>query len=294
MTSLTERRQRLRAVLNDDACHSPAPVFDPLSARAATDLGFEVLMLPGSTASALVLGAPDVVVLTLTEFAEQARRITRVSLLPLLVDADHGYGNALGVMRCVEELEAAGVAGLTIEDTALPRPYGARADTVIPLPEMLGKLHAAVAARTDPATVILGRTSALRAEGLDGCRERIAAYAETGVDGIFLAPGPRERVQLEAIRAATSLPLVLGSGAPELNDRAYLASQGVRLLLQGHAPFRAAVKAMYEALRALRAGASPESLAASGASTDLLARLTDQAAYDERQAAYLGGGSGET
>ena len=125
MHALTERRERFRAVLDGTSCIYPASVFDPVSARIADDLGFEIGMFAGSVASLVVLGAPDLTLITLTEFAGQARRICRAGNLPLLVDADHGYGNALNVMRTVEELETAGVAGLTIEDTALPQAFGA-------------------------------------------------------------------------------------------------------------------------------------------------------------------------
>ncbi len=114
----------MRAILAGTQCLHPGSVFDPISARIAEDLGFEMGMFAGSIASFTVLGAPDIVVLTLTEFADQIRRITRAGNLPLLVDADHGYGNALNVMRTVQELETAGVAALTIEDTLLPRAYG--------------------------------------------------------------------------------------------------------------------------------------------------------------------------
>ena len=104
-------------------------------------------MFAGLIGSGTVLGAPDLVVLTLTEFAEQIRRIARGSDLPLMVDADHGYGNALNVMRTVEELETSGVAALTIEDTVLPTPFGGQGEGLISIEEMLGKLRAAVAAR---------------------------------------------------------------------------------------------------------------------------------------------------
>src|SRR5215510_5382458 len=120
----TKRRERFRAILSGERCVHPGSVFDPISARIAEDLGYEVGMFAGSIASLAVLGAPDIVVLTLSEFAAQAYRINRAGNLPLLVDADHGYGNALSVKRTVEELETAGVAALTIEDTLLPQPYG--------------------------------------------------------------------------------------------------------------------------------------------------------------------------
>ena len=115
--TVTERRRQYRGLLQHSGCYHPASVFDPVSARLAEAAGFEIAMLAGSIASATVLAAPDIVVLTLTELAQQARRIVRAGRLPLMVDADHGYGNALSVMRTVEELEAAGVAALTIEDT---------------------------------------------------------------------------------------------------------------------------------------------------------------------------------
>jgi carboxyvinyl-carboxyphosphonate phosphorylmutase len=104
------RRQKLRAVFAGDTCIHPGSVYDPISARVAEDLGFEAGMFAGSVASLTVLGAPDLIVLTLSEFADQAHRICRAGELPLIVDADHGYGNALNVRRTVEELETAGVA----------------------------------------------------------------------------------------------------------------------------------------------------------------------------------------
>jgi len=279
-------RPSIRPILAGDACVSPASVYDPLSARAAHRLGFDLMMLAGSVASAVVLAAPDIVVLTLTEFAEQARRITRASPLPLLVDADHGYGNALNVMRCVQELEAAGVAALTIEDTLLPRPFGATGEQLVSVEEATGKMAAALAARTHPETVILARTGALRVEGLDAARRRVAAYSGTGADGIFLV-GARTRDEIEALRAVTSLPFVLGTATPELLDRAWLAARGVRIVLTGHAPFQAAVRAMYEALVAARAGATAADLRDGVAPPELLANLLAQPAYDADAARFL-------
>jgi Phosphoenolpyruvate phosphomutase len=120
----TERRERFRALLSGNRCVHPGSVYDAISARIAEDLGFEVGMFSGSIGSMSVLGAPDLVVLTLTEFAGEAYRICRAGNLALLVDADHGYGNALNVRRTVEELETAGICAMSIEDTVLPRPYG--------------------------------------------------------------------------------------------------------------------------------------------------------------------------
>ena len=152
----TARRERFRAHLATDRCLVPASIFDAFSARIAEDLGYEIGMVGGSTASLAVLGAPDLIVLTLTEFADQMRRIARASNLPFMVDADHGYGNALNVMRTVEELETAGIAALTIEDTALPQAYGQGAETrLLSLEEGVGKMKAAVAARPTPSAPAL-------------------------------------------------------------------------------------------------------------------------------------------
>ena len=182
----TDRRRAFRAILAGEDCVHPASVFDPVSARIAEDLGFETGMFAGSVASFTVLGAPDMVVLTLTEFAEQVRRMTRATdWLPLLVDADHGYGNALSVMRTVAGTGGRRAAALTIEDTALPLPYGD------------GKLQAAVArgrpgqdprgagGADDCDLVVVGRTSALRAGGLDEAMARAPAYAGAGADALF-------------------------------------------------------------------------------------------------------------
>src|ERR1700710_3302924 len=120
----TDRRERYRATIAGSACIHPGSVYDAISARIAEEIGFESGMFAGSIASFTVLAAPDLIVLTLTEFAGQAYRINRAGKLPLMVDADHGYGNALNVKRTVEELETAGVAGISIEDTELPTPFG--------------------------------------------------------------------------------------------------------------------------------------------------------------------------
>jgi carboxyvinyl-carboxyphosphonate phosphorylmutase len=255
----SERRARLRAVLAGDACLHPASLHDPVSARIASDLGFELGMFAGSVASMAVLGAPDLIVLTLTEFADQARRIVRAGAPPLLCDADHGYGNALNVMRTVEELEHAGIAGLSLEDTELPRPFGEEATRLISLAEGLGKIRAALAARQDPGTVILARTGAPSVTGLQDAIERARAYDASGADALFFT-GVSEPAQLDALAAATTLPIMLG-GLPEtMQDRDYLAARRVRIALQGHQPFAAAAAAVHAVLKQLRDGVAPSAL----------------------------------
>jgi carboxyvinyl-carboxyphosphonate phosphorylmutase len=283
---LSERRKQYRRVLEGNVCVHPASVFDAMSARMAASLGFEIGMFAGSIASGTVLGAPDLVVLTLTEFAEQIRRIARGSDLPLMVDADHGYGNALNVMRTVEELETAGVAALTIEDTVLPSPFGGKSEGLISVEEMLGKLRAAVAARVDPSLVLIGRTSALRHGGVAEAEKRVRAYQDTGVDAIFLV-GATTREEVEAMHRAVKLPLLLGGSTPALSDRSYLASQGVRIALQGHHPFYAAAKAVYDTLKYLREGGAPSGLKDRVASEEQLAIALRQNDYKRWQNDYL-------
>ena len=288
----TERRERLRSIIAGSRCIYPGSVFDPISARIAEDVGFEAMMFAGSIASFTVLGAPDVVTLTLTEFAHQALRINRAGKLPLLVDADHGYGNALSVKRTVEELETAGVAGLTIEDTLLPTAYGSKAVSLTPIVEGVGKMKAALLGRQDQRLVVIARTSALLISSLDDTIARLKAYEEVGVDMLFMA-GVKTRAQLDAVASAVKLPLFLGSAGPELYDLDYLSARNVRVCLQGHLPFLAAVNAAYETLKALRDGTPPAQIKTI-ASPDLMKQVTRQADYvkwsQELLDAGLGGG----
>ena len=283
----TDRRQRFRAVLAGDQCIHPGSVFDPISARIAEELGFEVGMFAGSIASFTVLGAPDLIVLTLSEFAEQAYRINRAGKLPLLVDADHGYGNALNVMRTVQELETAGVAAMCVEDTLLPRAYGEKKPSLISLEEGVGKMRAALAAREDPSFVIVGRTSAAAITGTEDVVRRAKAYAEAGVDALFFAGG-MTREQLDALSAAVKIPLMLGGSGRELQDRDYLSSRRVRIALQGHQPFSAAVQAVYNTLKALREGTKPSDLQGI-ASAETMQRVTRDGDYKTWIEKFLGG-----
>ncbi|MGD9827957.1 MAG: oxaloacetate decarboxylase [Hyphomicrobiaceae bacterium] len=284
----SKRRERLRAVLTGTTCVHPGTVFDPISARIAEDLGFEVGMLAGSIASMTVLGAPDIILLTLSEFADQAHRICRAGELPVLADADHGYGNALNVMRTVEELETAGIAGLSIEDTALPMSYGEpRKTSLLSLEEGAAKMRAAVAARRDPGLVIAGRTSAPGMTGIDDAIRRAKAYEAAGVDALFLI-GIKTRADLERVAAETRQPLILGGPGKEILDRPYLASQRVRICLIGHQPFAAAVKAVHDTLAALRAG-TPGGEIKGQASSELMDQVTREPQYKGWIDDYLGG-----
>ena len=281
-----KRREALRLILTGSTCVRPGSVYDAISIRIAEDLGFEVGMFGGSVASLAVLGDPDIALITLTELAEQMRRMSRAASLPVLVDADHGYGNALNVRRTVQELETAGAAGLTIEDTLLPQAFGQSWTQLIPLEEGVGKMKAALDARDDPALVIMARTGAVSISGLDDAIARAMVYEATGVDALFFT-GVKTHGELDAISAATKLPIVLGGFPEEMIDLNYLANRRVRIALQGHAPFAAATQAVYETLKALRDGRSPKNLKGL-ASSELTSRVTRDADVKARNAEFLG------
>jgi len=283
-----DRRERLRALMAGERCVYPGSVFDALSARLAEDVGFEIGMLGGSIASLAVLGAPDLIVLTLAELAEQVRRITRAGQLPLMVDADHGYGNALNVMRTVEELEAAGACGCSIEDTLLPAAFGTP-DTpqLLSIEEGVGKMKAALMARQDKRFAIVGRSSSIGMTGVEDTIARARAYEAAGVDAFFIA-GAKTRAEVEAVSAAIRIPLVLGGPSPALQDLDYLGRQRVRICIQGHLPIAAGIRAMYETMRSLRAGTAPKDVAGI-ASPELMKQVTRDADYRRWTKEFLGG-----
>src|SRR4051812_8618642 len=281
-----KRRENLRAIISGSACIRLGSVYDAISIRIAEDLGFEVGMFGGSVASLAVLSDPDITLITLTELAEQMRRMSRAAALPVLVDADHGYGNALNVRRTVQELEAAGAAGLTIEDTLLPQAYGQAKTQLISLDEGVGKMKAALDGRSDPSLVIIGRTGAATVTSVDDAILRGKAYEGTGVDALFFT-GVKTRADLEKIAAATTLPILLGGPTEEMTDWDFLSRQRVRIAVQGHAPVAAATQAVFETLKAVREGAAPKQLKGL-ASAELMKQVTREAVTSQRGTDFLG------
>ena len=283
----TEQRKRLRVLLAGDKCITPASVWDALSARVAQSVGYEYGMLAGSVASSTSLAAPDLLVLTLTEFADQVRRIMRASNLSLLVDADHGYGNALNVMRTVVELEHSGVSALSIEDTLLPVPFGnASKDQLISIEEGVGKMRAALAARSDPSLILMGRTQALKVEGLEGTLARVKAYAAAGVDMIFIV-GVETVAEVAAVYAAAKLPIMVGPAPGATLKHADIAAHGARVMLQGHTPMAAVARALRETYEHLYKGGAPSALKDKIATPQEMDRLIDAESYQQWQRDYL-------
>ena len=280
----TEKRERLRAILAGPKCVSPVTVFDALSARVAQSVGCEVGVLSGSVSANTLIAAPDLGLQTLTEFAHQVRSITRVSDLSLVLDSDNGYGNALNVMRCVQELEHAGTAALMVEDVVLPERYGSGGFELVSSEEMVGKLRAALAAREDRTLIVLARTASARTESPQAIAARAKAYAATGVDGIFLS-GLKTLEQFDAVRDAVKIPIVCGS--TQQIDRKVLEARGVRLMLQGHQPVAAVVKALREVYTHLHGGGAPAALKDRIVNPEELGAVTQVAEYEARRKAYL-------
>ena len=203
----------LRSTLGDGNSRLVVSAYDALTARVAEAAGFEILHVTGFGSAAALTGGPDIGLVTMTEMVETTRRICDAVERPVIADADCGYGNPLNVMRTVRALEAAGAAGLHLEDQVTPKRCGHMAGkAVIPTAEMVAKIAAAVDARNDPDFVIIARTDARAPEGLDAALERAHAYSAAGADVLFVeAPESVEEIR----RIATELP------GPQLFNWAY-------------------------------------------------------------------------
>lgn len=264
-------------------------VFNPLVAMLAERLGFRAVYLSGGALSA-AHGVPDVGLLSVNDFAEEARRITLATRLPLLCDADTGFGEALNVERTVRLYEAAGAAGLHLEDQQLPKRCGHLSGKQLVDPEaMAAKIRAAVRARRDPDFVIIARTDARGVEGFDAAVARARRYLAAGADGIF--PEALES-EAEFARFAQEVPTLLLANMTEfgkspLLDVATLGRLGYRLVLYPLTAFRAAMKAAEMTLAELsREGQQRSALPRMMTRAELYS-LLDYHGYEERDRAFF-------
>jgi len=263
-------RERFRQVLSRDTCTLAANIFDPLSARIAQLLEYQVCVLSGSVGKVANLGVPDIVLSNMSDVVDHCRRIIRMADVSLMVDAEDGFGNAVNVSRTVRELEAAGVSAIEIEDNLVPRQFNLSRPGLVSTEEQVGKLQAAVAARLDATTVIVARSAALGECPLEEALQRIRAYSETGAEAVMLTGG-KSREQLQAVHRVTPLPLcVLSPPADVRNDPAFLEANGVRVLMLGNPTFAVAVKAIHDCLQHLRDGNPLEDLSGRQAAPALL------------------------
>lgn len=205
----SDRRRRLRELLADPEPVVAPGAYDALSARLVETAGFPAVYMTGFGSTASLLGRPDVGLLGGAEMIDNARRIAAAVDVPLISDADTGYGNPINVVRTVREHEQAGVAAIHLEDQIMPKKCGhMTGKSVVPVEEMTAKVRAAVAARTDPDFLLIARTDARAVEGLDAALSRARAYAEAGADALFVeAPTSEEEVETVA-RSLPDVPLV--------------------------------------------------------------------------------------
>lgn len=265
---------RLRARLEQRTILIVPGVVDALSARLAQEAGFPAIYLTGAGLANAQFGLPDLGLIGLAEVTAHTARIAEAVDVPLIVDADTGYGNALNVRRTVRELERAGAAALQLEDQVSPKRCGHFAGKeVIPRDEMVQKIRAAVEARRDPDTVIIGRTDALALEGIEGAIARARAYRAAGADVIFVE-APLSRDHLARLPKEIDAPLLVNQvegGRTPLLSAQELEALGFRIALYANTLLRVALFAVRDALA---------TLAADGSSDRLRERMLD---WDERQ-----------
>ncbi len=238
--------------------------YDALTARLIEEAGFEAVYMTGFGTTASLLGRPDIGLLSFGEMVDNARRIVQAVRVPVIADADDGYGNPINVVRTVREYEAAGVSALHIEDQVSPKKCGhIEGKQVIDASEMVEKIHAAVEARYSEDFVIIGRTDARAIEGMDGALERARRYREAGADVLFVeAPESEEEIATVA-EAFPDVPLLFnwiesGKTPPVPLER--LKELGYRLIIFPVSALLAATRSVQEVLAQMRAEGSPISV----------------------------------
>jgi 2,3-dimethylmalate lyase len=252
---------RLRALLDSGETIVAPGAFDPLSARLVEEAGFPAVYMTGFGTSAALIGRPDVGLLTMTEMAGNAGRIAACVDIPVIADADTGYGNPLNVIRTVGAYEAAGVAGIHIEDQVAPKKCGhMEGKQVIPAEEMAEKVRAAVDARAQPEFVIIARTDARAVEGLERALQRGRMYREAGADVLFIEALTSEAEAEEAVRAFPGVPLLFnwaeGGKTPPIGlDR--LRELGYRIVIFPIGTLLAATGAMRRILQEIATAGTP-------------------------------------
>ncbi len=252
---------RLRALLESGQTIVAPGAFDPLSARLVEEAGFPAVYMTGFGTSAALIGRPDVGLLTMTEMAGNAGRIADCVDVPVIADADTGYGNPLNVIRTVAAYEAAGVAGIHIEDQVAPKKCGhMEGKLVIPAEEMAEKVRAAVEARAQPDFVIIARTDARAVAGLDAALERGRMYRDAGADVLFIEALTSEAEAEAAVRALPGVPLLFnwaeGGKTPPISLER-VRELGYRIIIFPISTLLAATAAMRRILHEIARAGTP-------------------------------------
>jgi 2-methylisocitrate lyase-like PEP mutase family enzyme len=253
--------RRLRELLAAGTPVLAPGVYDALGARLVEEAGFEAVYMTGFGTAASLLGRPDVGLLTMSEMVDQAHRIARACVLPVIADADTGYGNAINVVRTVQEFEQAGVAGIHLEDQITPKKCGhLEGKQLISTDEMLTKIRAATAARQTPDLVIIARTDARAVEGLPAALDRARRYRDAGADVLFIeAATSNEEIETVATTLA-NVPLLFnwaegGKTPPIPYER--LRQLGFAIVIFPISTLLTAVVSIRRALAEIAAAGSP-------------------------------------
>jgi 2-methylisocitrate lyase-like PEP mutase family enzyme len=281
-TALKEIAARRQAVQVPGAANA-------LFARVIEHLGFEAVYVTGAGIANMHLGAPDIGLTTLTELANTVSAIADAVEIPLIVDADTGFGNAVNMVRTVRVLERSGAAAIQIEDQVFPKKCGHFAGKeVIPLPEMIQKLKAATDARCDPDLQIIARTDARAVEGLDRAVERAQAFVEAGADIIFVE-APSSIAELQSIASSIEAPqvvnIVFGGKTPDPGHEA-LIKMRFSIALYANAALQAALKGAFEVLGALKRDGSLGSVSNLLASFEERQRIVAKDRWDALEEKY--------
>jgi 2-methylisocitrate lyase-like PEP mutase family enzyme len=261
LSSANDARPSLSELLASGEMVLAPGCYDALGARLIEEAGFAAAYMTGFGTSASQLGRPDVGLLTLTEMTDNARRIAQAVEIPVIADADTGYGNPINVIRTVREYEAAGVCAVHIEDQMMPKKCGhMEGKALIAADEMVAKVQAAVAARRSPGFLIIARTDARAVEGLDAAIERGRRYREAGADVLFIE-APQSVAEIEAVAAAfDEVPLLFnyaeGGKTPAVSYE-HLGRLGFRLVIFPISTLLVATAAIRAALHRIKQDGSP-------------------------------------
>ncbi|MCU1557621.1 MAG: methylisocitrate lyase [Microbacteriaceae bacterium] len=281
-TTPAEKRANLRAALATGELLRFPGAFNPLSAKLIQDKTFDGVYISGAVIAA-DLGLPDIGLTTLTEVANRARQISRMTELPSLVDADTGFGEPMNVARTVQELEDAGVAGLHIEDQVNPKRCGhLDGKAVVDVDTATKRIRAAVDARRDPNLLIMARTDIRAIDGLGAAVDRAKALVDAGADAIF-PEAMADLAEFEAVRGAIDVPILANMtefGKSELFTSAQLASVGINIVIYPVSLLRLAMGAAERGLDTIESEGSLRSAVPDMQTRARLYELLDYEAYN--------------
>jgi len=279
---LRELLRQRKAVLLPGAANA-------LAARVIEEIGFKAIYVTGAGVANTFLGVPDIGLLSVTELASHVSAMREAVALPLIIDADTGFGNAINVSRTIQTLERSGANAIQLEDQEFPKRCGHFfGKSVISRAEMMQKIHAAVDARVDPDLVIVARTDAIAVNGFDDAMERAAAYIEAGADMIFVE-APRSREQIAEIPKRLSVPQfinIVAGGLTPMIGLGELEKMGYSMVLYANTALQASIAGMQKVLGHLKAHGSLEGVSNQLASFEERQRIVSKPHFDDLEKKY--------